>query len=78
MRYPGQTETEKKWSPEDIFKLIFCNENCGTWIQISLKYVSIGPVIKKARIDSENGLVSIRQEAIISTNGDLGRIDTSF
>ena len=52
---------------DDIFKCIFLNDSYCTSIQISL-ICSQGSNYQYARIDSDNGLVPNRLQAITRTN----------
>ena len=51
--------------PDKKFKRIFLNENFWIYIEISLKFISKGPIKK------DNGLTLTRRQAIILTNGGL-------
>ena len=52
----------------DIFKCTFLNENVWIFINISLKFVSKGPINNFSSIGSDNGLAPTTQQAIIWTN----------
>ena len=53
---------------DDIFKLIFLNENILVLIKIFLKFVPKDPISKYSSTGSDNGFARARQEAIIWTN----------
>ena len=54
--------------PVDIFKCIFLIGNVYISIKVSLKFVHKGPIDNFSSIESGNGLVPTRQQAIIWTN----------
>ena len=54
--------------PEDIFKYIFLNENVYISIKISLVFVPVGPIDNIPSLVQINGLVLVRQQAIIWVN----------
>ena len=65
--HPGQNGRHCAY---DIFKCIFINEKFYISIRISLKFVPKGPVDKKIKIGSVNGLAPNRRQAITWTNAD--------
>ena len=55
---------------DDIFKCVFLNEDIWISINISLKFVPMGPINNISSIGSDNGLPPSRRQAIIWTNDD--------
>ena len=64
---PGQNG---RLLPDDIFKCIFFNKKFSILIQISLKFVSEGPIANKSALVHANGFASNRRQAITCTNAD--------
>ena len=56
---------------DDIYKLIFLNENDKIEIQILLKWFSHESDWQEPNIDSGNGLLPNSRQAVTWTNGDL-------
>ena len=60
-----EAKTNGRPFADGIFKFIFLYEKCCISIQISSKFVPNGSNYKHTRLGSDNGLASIRRQAIV-------------